>query len=307
MKKVIITAAITGAVHVKSMSPHLPITPEEIADEAVKAAEAGASIVHIHARDPRTGEPSSNLEVIHEIVSRIKNRCDAIINISTGASQLMSVDERLSCIPAMQPELASCNAGSINFMFADMASKVTPSFDWELKYINKTRDNVFTNTFLGIEKYITTMNQYGTRPEFEVYDLGMISNIAYFVKRGIVRYPIDIQFVLGITGGSPATTENLCIFKNAADRLLGAENYVWSVAAAGKHQLPMAAAALSLGGNVRVGLEDNLFIKPGKLAQSNAEQVRAVRILMDVLGLEVSTPEETRCTMNLKGYDQVAF
>lgn len=303
--KRIISAAITGAIHVRSMSSYLPVTPEEIADDAVKAAKAGAAIVHIHARHPETGEPSSDIDIMRDIIRRIKRKCNAIINISTGASQMMTSEERLSGIPALKPEIASCNAGSVNFMIADMAEKVTPLFDWELKYINGTRDNVFANTFLGIQKYIETMNEHGTKPEFEIYDSGMINNIAYFVNRGIIKKPIDIQFVLGIMGGAPATVENLCFFKSQADRLLN--DYVWSAAAAGKFQLSIAAASLALGGNARVGLEDSLYIKPGILAKSSAEQVMAVKSIAETLGLEIATSDEAREILDLKGMDKVNF
>ena len=245
--KLILTAAVTGAVHVSSMSPYLPITPEEIIRQSVDACRAGAAAVHIHARDPETGEPSSDLGVMRQIVSGIKERCDVIICITTGASQMMTVEERLSVMPALKPELASCNAGSMNFVLAGLVPQLLPDGPaWERRYLGGTYDNVFSNTYLGLETYIKTMAENGTIPEFEVYDAGMINNIAYFRKKGVLTCPIYIQFVLGIQGGLPATVDNLVFLRSAAERQLG--EFTWSVAAAGRHQFPMAAAALAMGG-----------------------------------------------------------
>jgi len=305
MNKIFITAALTGAVHVPSMSPYLPITPDEIAQDAASACEAGAAVVHIHARDPVTGEPSSSLELMRKTIQNVKERCDAIICITTGASQLMSVEERLSPVSQLKPELASCNAGSMNFVLAEIAGKIDDGFGWEKPYLEKTRDNVFKNTFSGMEKYIKTMEEFETKPEFEVYDVSMINNLAYFKQKGILKGKIYVQFVLGILGGLPATVENLVFLKNTADLLLG--DYTWSVAAAGRHQLTLAAAALAMGGNVRVGLEDNLFIKRGILAKSSGEQVAAVKSIADILGYDLAKPEEVREILGLKGADKVAF
>lgn len=305
MNKIIITAAVTGAVHVRSMSPYLPITPQEIIDDSVRACEAGAAVVHIHARNPETGEPSSDKELMKKIISGIKQRCDVIVCITTGGSQMMTVKERLSPIPLMKPELASCNAGSMNFVLADLADRIKESYPWEKKYFAGTRDHVFANTYLGMEQYINVMNENGTRPEFEVYDAGMINNIAYFVRQGIVKRPIYLEFVLGIQGGIPATPDNLVFLRNSADKLLG--EYVWSAAAAGKYQMSNAAVALALGGNVRIGLEDNLFIRPGQLAHSNADQVKAVRTMAEILGKEIATPAQAREILGLKGKENVGF
>ncbi len=304
--KVILTAAVTGAVHVSSMSPYLPITPEEIIRQSVDACRAGAAAVHIHARDPQSGEPSSDLEVMRQIVSGIKEQCDVIVCITTGASQMMTVAERLSVVPALKPELASCNAGSMNFVLSGLVPQLSPDGPaWERKYLGGTYDNVFSNTYLGLETYIKTMAENGTIPEFEVYDASMINNIAYFRRKGILTCPIYIQFVLGIQGGLPATVDNLVFLRSTAERQLG--EFTWSVAAAGKAQFPMAAASLAMGGNVRVGLEDNLYILPHQLAESNAQQILAAASIAKTLGREIATPDEARRILGLKGTAQVNY
>ena len=306
--KAILTAAITGAVHVPSMSPYLPITPEQIVQQSVDACNAGAAIVHLHGRDPETGEPSSDLELMRRVAAEIKARCDVIINISTGASQMMSTRERLSVVPELEPELASCNAGSMNFMLAgvlDLLPEDCP--EWQSRYLGGTYDNVFSNTYQGMETYITTMQDHGTIPEFEVYDAGMINNILYFREKGILTCPVYLQFVLGIQGGLPATVENLVFLLNTAQRQLGADSFRWSAAAAGRHQFPITAAALAMGGGARVGLEDNLYIQPHQLACSNAQQVEAIASVARVLGRDAATPEEARLLLGLKGADRVNF
>lgn len=304
--KVILTAAVTGAVHVSSMSPYLPITPEEIIRQSVEACRAGAAAVHIHARNPETGEPSSDLEIMRRIVSGIKEQCDVIICITTGASQMMTVEERLSVVPALKPELASCNAGSMNFVLSGLVPQLSANGPaWERRYLGGTYDNVFSNTYLGLETYIRTMAENGTIPEFEVYDAGMINNIAYFRQKGILTCPIYLQFVMGIQGGLPATVDNLVFLRSTAERQLG--EFHWSVAAAGKHQFPMAAAALAMGGSVRVGLEDNLYILPHRLAESNAQQVLAAASIARTLGREIATPGEARRMLGLKGGSQVNY
>lgn len=304
--KVILTAAVTGAVHVSSMSPYLPITPEEIIRQSVEACRAGAAAVHIHARDPRTGEPSSDLNIMRQIVAGIKEQCDAIVCITTGASQMMTVEERLSVVPELKPELASCNAGSMNFVLSGLVPQLSPDGpDWERRYLGGTYNNVFSNTYLGLETYIRTMAENGTVPEFEVYDAGMINNIAYFRQKGILTCPIYLQFVLGIQGGLPATVDNLVFLRSAAERQLG--EFTWSVAAAGKNQFPMAAASLAMGGNVRVGLEDNLYILPHQLAESNAQQVLAAASIARTLGRQIAAPDEARQILGLKGRDRVNY
>lgn len=302
----ILTAAITGAVHVSSMSPNLPITPAQIIEQSVDAWKAGAAVVHVHARVPETGEPSSDPNLMREIISGIKARCDVIICITTGASQMMTAEERLAPVPLFKPELASCNAGSINFVLAGLVPQLrTDGPAWERRYLEGTRDNVFSNTYLGMEKYIRTMQENGTRPEFEVYDTGMVGNISYFKNSGLLQEPIYIQFVLGIQGGMSATVDNLVFLRNTAEKQLG--SFRWSVAAAGRHQFPLAAAAMAMGGSVRVGLEDNLYIRPGVLAASNAEQVRAAAQLAGILGREIAAPAEARAVLKLKGAEHVNY
>lgn len=306
--KAILTAAITGAVHVPSMSPYLPYTPEQIVQQSVEAWQAGAAVVHLHGRDPLTGAPSSDLEVMRQVVSEIKRRCDVVICITTGASQMMSTEERLSVVPALKPELASCNAGSMNFMLAgvlDLLPADRPQ--WQTDYLGGTYDNVFANTYQGMETYIRTMQAHGTVPEFEVYDVSMINNIAYFKRKGILTGPVYVQFVMGIQGGIPATVENLAFLKDAAERQLGEGQFHWSAAAAGKHQFPITTAALAMGGSARVGLEDNLYIRPHELARSNAQQVEAIAQVVRVLGRDVATPAEAREILGLKGLDGVNY
>lgn len=305
-EKVILTAAITGAVHVSSMSPYLPITPEQIVDQAVEACEAGAAVVHLHGRDPKTGEPSSDLGLMRQMVTEIKKRCDVVICITTGASQMMTTQERLAVVPDMQPELASCNGGSMNFVLAGLLPQLPEDCpEWQRKYLGGTFDNVFSNTYQGLETYIRTMQEHGTIPEFEVYDASMINNIAYFRQKGILTSPIYVQFVLGIQGGLPATVDNLVFLRNTAKRQLG--DFHWSAAAAGKAQFPIVSAAMAMGGNARVGLEDNLYIRPHQLAKSNAEQIRAAATVASVLGREIASPAEARQMLGLKGLDHVNF
>lgn len=308
-KKVWITTAITGAIHTPAMSPYLPVTPQQIIDHAVGAAEAGSAVVHIHARDPKTGQPSGDLSLMGDIVSGIKKRSDVVICITTGAGLGMSLDMRLAPIPKFKPELASLNAGSIDFCLAPVAEAVKrmggPKFDWELPYLESTWDLVFANSFKALEHYNRAMDEAGTRPEFEVYDAGMINNIAFLIKKGIVKTPPYIQFVLGILGGLPATVENLVTLHRQAKDLIG--DFHWSVCAAGRFQFPICAAGLAMGGNVRVGLEDNLSLKPGVLAKTNAEQVVQMREIVDRLGLDIYSAAEVREIMALKGKDAVAF
>lgn len=304
--KIIITAAVTGATHTPSLSPYFPATPEQIITDAVKAHEAGAAVVHIHARNAEDGKPTSDLAIMKQIVASIKKQCNAAICITTGGSLLMSNKERLAPAVELQPELASCNAGSVNFVFADMAAKLkNPKYDWEVPYLKGTYDLIFSNTFAGMEYYIETMNQYDIRPEFEVYDVGMINNIAYFYNKGIVRKPIYLQFVMGILGGIPATVENLAYLVKTAREQIG--DFVWSCAAAGKAQFPVVTAALTMGGNARVGLEDNVYLRPGVLAKSSAEQVIQIREIAERLGLEAATSDEAREMLSLKGNGKVKF
>jgi Uncharacterized conserved protein len=292
--KVIITAAITGAVHIPSMSDYLPVTPEQIVDEAVAANEAGAAVVHLHARNPETGQPTNDPELMKIIVDGVRSRCDVVIGVTTGGAIGMNLEERLASIPVVHAELASCNAGSVNFCFSGIAEKIKePKFDWEIPFVKNTYTVPFANTFQNIEDYIRVMNHYGTKPEFEVYEVGMISNIAYFVKQGLLKGPVYIQFVLGVMGGLPATVDNLLFLYNTAKNLLG-DNFVWSCAAAGREEFDITTAAMILGGNARVGLEDNLYISNGVLAKSNAELVSRVKNIAASLNREIATPDEAR-------------
>ena len=280
-EKVVITAAITGAVHTPTMSPHLPITPQQIADEAVKAAEAGAAIVHIHVRDPETGKPTSDLELFREVLTVIKSRSDVVINTTTGGGFGMTVQERLKVVPTFRPEMASFNMGSMNFGLYPYLSKArTWKYSWEEPYIKSTKDYIFKNTFADMEQFCKTMYENDTKPELECYDVSHIYNASRLQNEGILRTPVHIQFVLGITGGIGATVEDLLMMKQTADRLIGRENYTWSVAAAGKHQFGSCITAARLGGNVRVGLEDNLYMGKGVLAKSNSEQVERIKTLV---------------------------
>ncbi|MEQ3306520.1 3-keto-5-aminohexanoate cleavage protein [Fusobacterium varium] len=294
MNKTIITAAITGAVHIPSMSEYLPVTPQQIIDDAVAAYEAGAAVVHIHGRKEKNGEPTGDPEIMKNIVEEIRKRCNVVIGITTGGAIGMSSEERLAAVPFCKAELASCNAGSVNFCFSPIADKIKiPKYDWEIPFVKNTYDLPFVNTFQGIEDYIKVMGENGTKPEFEVYEVGMINNIAYFMKKGLLKGPIYLQFVLGIMGGLPATVDNLLFLYNTAKKQLG-DNFVWSCAAAGKDQFNIVTTAVILGGNARVGLEDNLYIKKGQLAKSNAEGVKNIKEIVELLGKEIATPEEAR-------------
>ncbi|MEW5784546.1 MAG: 3-keto-5-aminohexanoate cleavage protein [Bacillota bacterium] len=306
--KVWITAAVTGGIHTPSMSPYLPQTPEQIIEDAVSAYEAGAAIVHIHARKPEDGKPSSDVSEIKEIAWAIKKRCDVIIEITTGGAPGMNLEERIASIPLLKPEMASLNAGSINFVIspaADSLKKQGARYDWEIQYLESSFDFIFSNSFKAMERYCLTMNDVCTRPEFEIYDVSMITNIAFFIKKGVVKTPPYLQFVMGILGGIPATVDNLAyLVKTAREQLV---DFQWSVAAAGRYQFPMAAAALAMGGHVRVGLEDNLFIRPKILARSSAEQVNQVREIAERIGLQIATAAETRAALKLKGTDKTLF
>lgn len=297
--KRIITAALTGSIHVPSLSPHLPITPGQIIEEGIAAAEAGAAILHIHARNPETGEPSTDLGLYCMIAAGIQAHSDAIIEITTGGKLGSTVEERLAIIPALKPELASCNGGSNNFFIGPLADKIgQPKYDWELPYIEQTSDVILTNTFRSMETYIHIMQANGTKPEFEVFDVGMLSNIDYFLKKGILKGPVYLQFVLGIRGGMPADMDNLLFLYNSARKIFG-DGFLWSCAAAGKSQMELVTAAMTMGGMARVGLEDNLYISKGKLAKSNAEPVAKIRRIAEELGYEVATPAEAREMLRL--------
>lgn len=302
MSKLIVTAAITGGIHVPSLSPYLPCTPEAIIEQAVGAAAAGAAVVHIHARDPKTGRPASGVDLFRDLTSAIHEKCDAAICVTTGGGLGMSPEERVKPIGILRPELASLNAGSMNFAIHRLADKIkNPKFDWEVPYLQSTEDLIFPNTFRSIKVFTETMYQAGTKPELEIYDVGMINNIKYLLDAGILKAPLYVQFVLGILGGIAATAENLVFMVETTRKVLGADNFVWSCCAAGKAQMPMVCLAMTMGGNVRVGLEDNLYMGPGRLAKSSAEQVEAVIRIAKELSLEIASADEARQILGLKG------
>jgi uncharacterized protein (DUF849 family) len=305
--KVIITCAVTGAIHTPSMSPHLPVTPEQIAEAAIGAAEAGAAIVHLHARDPDTGRPDQSPEAFAKFLSVVKQRTDCVINITTGGAPWMQVQERVRPAALFKPELASLNMGSMNFGLFPMLKRFKEfKHDWEREALEASRDLIFRNTFKDIEYVLQTCGDNGTRFEFECYDTGHLYNLAHFLDRGLVRPPLFVQTIFGILGGIGTHPEDVMGMKRTADRLLG-DAYRWSVLGAGRSQMPIAAMAAAMGGNVRVGLEDNLWIGLGKLARSNAEEVRQVRVILEGLGLEIATPDEARQMLGLKGTGQVNF
>jgi uncharacterized protein (DUF849 family) len=307
-RKVIVTCAITGSIHTPTMSPHLPITPDQIAEAAIGAAEAGAAIVHLHARNPETGRPDQSPEAFNRFLPRIKQRSNVVVNLTSGGAPTMSVQERVSPAHTFKPEVASLNMGSMNFGLFPMLNRYKDfKHDWERGYLENTRDLVFKNTFKDIEFILTTCADNGTRFEFECYDVGHLYNLAHFLERGLVKPPLFVQTVFGILGGIGTHPEDVLTMKRTADRLLGAENYRWSVLGAGRNQMPIAAMALAMGGNVRVGLEDSVWIAPGKLAESNAQQVAKVRQIIEGLGLEVASPDDAREILSLKGGDKVGF
>jgi uncharacterized protein (DUF849 family) len=307
-RKVIITCAPTGSIHTPSMSPHLPITPDQIATGAIEAAEAGASILHLHARDPKDGSPSPSAEHFMAFLPRIKQATDAVINISTGGSATMSLDARLEGAKAAKPEVCSLNMGPLIFDFSAAAARVDHwQHDWEKPYVEGARDRIMYNDNGYIERIMREVGQaFGTRFEFECYDIGHLYTLAHFADRGLIKPPFLIQGVFGILGGIGADPRNLSHMITIADSLFG-DDYIFSAFAAGRNQLAFCTQSAIAGGNVRVGLEDSLYIGPGKLARSNAEQVRAIRTILEQLGLEIATPDEARAMLVLKGGDAVGF
>ncbi|MFN0191638.1 MAG: 3-keto-5-aminohexanoate cleavage protein [Aestuariivirga sp.] len=306
--KIIISCAVTGSIHTPTMSEHLPVTPDQIASSAIEAAEAGAAILHLHARDPQNGKPVSDPSVFMQFLPRIKQATDAVINITTGGSMLMTVDQRLEGPSKAAPEMCSLNMGSINFALFPLLGKYkTWKHEWEPQMLAATEDAIFRNTFKDIARILEVMGQgHGTRFEHECYDVGHLYNLAHFVDRGVLKPPYFVQMIFGILGGIGADMRNLVFMKETADKLFG-KDYRWSVLAAGRNQMPFATQAVMMGGNVRVGLEDSLFIGRGKLAVSNAEQVAKIRRIIEELGFEIASPGEARQMLGLKGADRVAF
>lgn len=305
-EKVIITAAITGSIHTPTMSEHLPITPKQIADEAVKAYEAGAAVCHVHARNPETGMPVPDVDLIKEIITDIKNRCNMIVCITTGGGFGMTVEQRVAPVILYKPELASFNAGSINFALFHVIPRYKEwKFQWEKNYLMMTEDVIFSNTFKSMREYCSIFNEMGTKPEFEIYDAGMVNNVAFMIDAGYIKKPVYLQFVMGVLGGITPSSENLFFLVDYARKLIG--DFEFSVCVAGRSQFPICTQSLLIGGNVRVGLEDNLFLEKGRMAVSNEEQVAKVVRMTRELGIEPATPDEARKILGLKGIDRVNY
>jgi uncharacterized protein (DUF849 family) len=306
--KIIISCAVTGSIHTPTMSDALPITPDQIATQAVDAAKAGAAILHLHARDPKDGRPSPDPGVFMQFLPRIKQATDAVVNITTGGAVTMTVDQRISAATALSPEMCSLNMGSMNFALYPMARRYkTWKYDWEESYLLNSDAYIFPNTFRDIEKIFKTLGEgHGVKFEHECYDTGHLYNLAHCIDRGWFKPPVFLQLIFGILGGIGADLDNLFFMKRTADRLFG-KDYLWSVLAGGRHQMNFCTAASMIGGNVRVGLEDSLYIGPGKLAKSNAEQVEKIRRIVEDLGFEIATPAEARAMLGLKGADRVKF
>lgn len=308
MSKIIITCAVTGSIHTPTMTPHLPITPEEIAADGIRAARAGATILHLHARNPQNGHPSADPALFMDFLGRISASCDAIANLTTGGSAIMSLDERLAGPMRAEPEMCSLNLGSMNFGLYPALQKYSEwKYEWEKPFLEGTRDMIFKNTFQDIETVFQRMGrERGARFEFECYDVGHLYTLAHFADRGLIDPPFFIQFVFGVLGGIGADIDNLVHMKHIADKLFG-DRFLFSVLAAGRHQMPLATAAATMGGHVRVGLEDSIYIARGKLATSNADQVSKIRTIVENLGREVATAADARAMLGLKGRERTAF
>ncbi len=306
--KVIITCAVTGSIHTPTMSPHLPVTPDEIAAGAVAAAEAGAAVLHLHARDPEDGRPTPDPDVFMRFLPRIKQATDAVVNITTGGGAGMTLDERLAAPLRTKPELCSLNMGSMNFGLYPMRDRYKEfKYDWEAPFLEASRGFIFKDTFTDIERILKDLGEdCGTRFEFECYDVGHLYTLAHFLDRGLAKPPLFVQTIFGILGGIGADPDNLMFMKRTADRLFG-DAYLWSILAAGRHQMGLCTMGAIMGGNVRVGLEDSLYIGKGQLAESNSAQVAKIRGILEALSLEIATPSEAREMLDLKGGDMVGF
>ncbi len=307
-RKIILSCAITGSVHTPTMSEYLPITPQQIVDSALEAAHAGAAILHLHARDPQNGKPSADAEHFDQICPVLAKRTNAILNITTGGSSRMTIEERLGYALKIKPEMCSLNLGSMNFSFHPVAERISEwRYDWEQEYVEGSKNVVFKNTFADIEYILRNLGEAGTRFELECYDVGHLHNLAYFIDRKIIKPPIFIQAIFGILGGLGPDPENIFVMRSTADRLFGRENYQFSILGAGRHQMSLLTVGAIMGGNVRVGLEDSLYLGPGVKAKSNAEQVRKIRRILEELGFEIATPAEVREMLQLKGAENVRF
>jgi uncharacterized protein (DUF849 family) len=306
MPKAIITAAITGSIHTPTMSPHLPITPQQIIDEILAVHEAGGAVVHVHVRNPETGQPMTDLDIYREILGTVKSKCDIVVCPTTGGGLGMSAEERVSTVKALKPEIASFNAGSVNFCLSPVIGKYKEwKFDWEPQYLAMTEDFVFMNTFKTLKQFANFFKEYNTKPELEVYDSGMINNIAHLIMEGYLEKPVYIQFVMGVLGGITPSPQNLMFLVDYAQRLIG--DFQFSVCVAGRAQFPICTQSLLIGGNARVGLEDNLYLEKGVQAKSNAEQVAKIIRIAKELGIDPATPDEARDILGLKGLGQVGY
>ncbi len=306
MSKRIITAALTGAIHTPSMSQYLPVTPEQLIEEAVRVHEAGAAVAHLHVRDPETGLPNADQAIYRKIAEEVKRRCDIVLCFTTGGKLGESAENRVRVASNLRPELTSLNAGSLNFALFHITGNVTEwKYDWEKPYLEGTEDFIFPNTFKTMRQYLEIIYANGAKPEFEIYDVGMINNLAFLIQKGIAKQPVYLQFVMGILGGIPATLENLVFLVNTARTQI--KDFEFSVCAAGRHQIPMCTGSLILGGHARVGLEDSLYIEKGVLARSSADQVRKIVKIAGELGIQPASPQEARQILGLKGMDQLGF
>ena len=305
-EKAVITAAITGSIHTPTMSEYLPITPQQIADEAVRAYEAGAAVCHVHARNPETGMPVPDVELMKQIITSIKSRCNIVVCITTGGGLGMTVEQRVAPVTLYKPELASFNAGSINFaLFHAIPRFKEYKYPWEKQYLGMSEDFIFPNTFKSMKEYCAIFAEHGTKPEFEIYDSGMVNNIAFMIEAGYVKKPVYIQFVMGVLGGITPSSENLLFLVDYAKKQIG--DFEFSVCVAGRAQFPICTQSLLIGGNCRVGLEDNLYLDRGKMAKSNAEQVAKIVRIARELGIDPATPDEARQILGLKGIDKVNY
>jgi uncharacterized protein (DUF849 family) len=300
MRKAIITAAITGSIHTPSMSPHLPITAQQLIDEILAVHAAGGAVAHVHTRDETTGIPNADQDIYRRVFTEVRKHSDIIICTTTGGKLGEPVEKRVKVVTTVQPELASLNAGSLNFALFHIADKIKAwKYDWEEAYLRNTEDFIFPNTFKTMREFLEVFNQNNTKPEFEIYDVGMLNNLAFLIKRGFVKRPVYLQFVMGILGGIPATPENLVFLVNTARQQI--DEFQFSVCAAGNAQIPLCTQSLIMGGHARVGLEDNLYLEKGVLAKSNADQVKKIIRIARELGIEPATPAEARKVLGLKG------
>jgi uncharacterized protein (DUF849 family) len=307
-QKVIVTAALTGSAHFPSMSPYLPLTPQQIIDDGLRAADAGAAVLHIHVRNPENGMPSPDIEIFRTVMTGIKKSSDAVICVSTGGGMGMSTEQRAAPVTTFRPEIASLNFGSMNFSVFHVAEKIREwKYPWERLGMLASEDYIFPNTFKTLREFLTLFAASNTKPEVEIYDLGMVNNLAFMIERGHIKLPVHIQFVTGTLGGVPSTVNSLVTLVDAVRMALGTGNFTWSAIGAGRFQMPICTVAMAMGGHVRVGMEDNLYLSKGVLAKSNAELVEKIIRIMRELGLEPASPADARSILGLKGLDKVSY